>query len=411
MTYGLVLEGGGGRGGFHIGVWQALRELNIEINGVTGTSVGALHGALFALGKYDEAVKLWSNIQTTDVLDVDDKIFNELFHGKKKPDSLEAYLVFLKDVLGNKGFNITPLKKLIATHMNEDELRKSNIDFGFVTVSLTDHKPLEVFIEDIGKGKIEDYLLASSFLPVFREEQLDGKKFIDGCFFDNLPIRLLMKKGYRKIIVVHLNGFGLRKKVDESNLEVIHIYPSGNLGSSLLFHPLQSRQNIQMGYLDALKAFGKLFGNRYYFANVPSEEEIFSWFLQLPRDYICEMAWRIYKKQGNVKRILLERLIPQLARLLNLSSEASYQLIYLSLLEYGAQKIGLLRLKIYDFQVFQEMVIHKFTAYGTDKINVQNEESNLPSMHFLKNKRKWILFQWFMLLQKNPCVIPLSTLE
>ena len=91
MTYGLVLEGGGGRGGFHIGVWQALRELNIEINGVTGTSVGALNGALFALGKYDEAVKLWSNIQTTDVLDVDDKIFNELFHGKKKPDSLEAY--------------------------------------------------------------------------------------------------------------------------------------------------------------------------------------------------------------------------------------------------------------------------------------------------------------------------------
>ena len=147
---------------------------------------------------------MWSNIQTTDVLDVDDKIFNELFHGKKKPDSLEAYLVFLKDVLGNKGFNITPLKKLIATHMNEDELRKSNIDFGFVTVSLTDHKPLEVFIEDIGKGKIEDYLLASSFLPVFREEQLDGKKFIDGCFFDNFPIRLLMKKGYRKIIVVHL---------------------------------------------------------------------------------------------------------------------------------------------------------------------------------------------------------------
>ena len=123
------------------------------------------------------------------------------------------------------------------------------------------------------------------------------------------------------------------------------------------------------------------------------------------------MAWRIYKKQGNVKRIILERLIPQLARLLNLSSEASYQLIYLSLLEYGAQKIGLLRLKIYDFQVFQEMVIHKITAYGTDKINVQNEESNLPSMHFLKNKRKWILFQWFMLLQKNPCVIPLSTLE
>ncbi len=39
---GLVLQGGGAKGGYHIGVWKALRELDIEIGAVTGTSVGAL---------------------------------------------------------------------------------------------------------------------------------------------------------------------------------------------------------------------------------------------------------------------------------------------------------------------------------------------------------------------------------
>ena len=237
MPYALALEGGGGRGSFHIGVWKALRELGMEITAVTGTSVGALNGALIALGKYDEAIELWSNIQTKDVLDVNDEIFNELLHGKRKLDSIESYISFLKDIFDHKGLNITPLKNMITKYMDEDELRKSPIDFGFVTVSITDRKPLEVYVEEIAEGKIQDYLLASSCLPVFQSEELDGKHFIDGCFFDNLPIHLLVKKKYKKIIAVHLNGFGLKQKVKEDELEMIHIYPSGKLGSSLLFHP------------------------------------------------------------------------------------------------------------------------------------------------------------------------------
>lgn len=38
--YGVVLQGGGTKGSYHIGVWKALRELGIEIGAVTGTSIG-----------------------------------------------------------------------------------------------------------------------------------------------------------------------------------------------------------------------------------------------------------------------------------------------------------------------------------------------------------------------------------
>ena len=55
----LVLGGGGSRGAYEIGVWQALREMDIDIHIVTGTSIGAINGAAIAQGDYDMAVRMW----------------------------------------------------------------------------------------------------------------------------------------------------------------------------------------------------------------------------------------------------------------------------------------------------------------------------------------------------------------
>ncbi len=68
--YGVVLQGGGTKGSYHIGVWKALRELGIEIGAVTGTSIGgALNGGAFiAQNMYDEALKVWENINSMTLL-------------------------------------------------------------------------------------------------------------------------------------------------------------------------------------------------------------------------------------------------------------------------------------------------------------------------------------------------------
>ena len=42
---GLVLEGGGAKGAYHIGAYRALSELGIQIDGVVGTSIGAINAA------------------------------------------------------------------------------------------------------------------------------------------------------------------------------------------------------------------------------------------------------------------------------------------------------------------------------------------------------------------------------
>ncbi len=68
MKKGLVLAGGGSRGAYQIGVWQALRELDFQIQAVAGTSVGALNAAMVAQDDFEGALALWERLTTGDVL-------------------------------------------------------------------------------------------------------------------------------------------------------------------------------------------------------------------------------------------------------------------------------------------------------------------------------------------------------
>ena len=69
---GLVLAGGGARGSYQIGVWRALDELGWTAGAVTGTSVGCLNGAMYALGQYETARDMWLTIHSGDVMELPD---------------------------------------------------------------------------------------------------------------------------------------------------------------------------------------------------------------------------------------------------------------------------------------------------------------------------------------------------
>jgi len=109
------------------------------------------------------------------------------------------------------------------------------MDFGIVTVSLTDKKPMEFFKEDIPEGKLTDYIMASTNHPTFKREMVDGKLFLDRAFHNNLFIKLLYDKGYRNIIVIRLYAIGRVRKVKRKDLEVTYIEPSEKLCYTLDF--------------------------------------------------------------------------------------------------------------------------------------------------------------------------------
>ena len=62
-TYAIALEGGGARGAYEIGAWKAWRRTGIKYNAVSGTSVGALNGALMAMRDLPRAETAWNDMR------------------------------------------------------------------------------------------------------------------------------------------------------------------------------------------------------------------------------------------------------------------------------------------------------------------------------------------------------------
>ena len=57
--YAIALEGGGARGAWQVGAWRALEEAGVRYNAVSGTSVGAINGALMAMRDLKQAEQIW----------------------------------------------------------------------------------------------------------------------------------------------------------------------------------------------------------------------------------------------------------------------------------------------------------------------------------------------------------------
>ena len=143
----LVLAGGGARGSYQVGVWRALMELDWHPQIITGTSVGSLNGAMFVLDQYETARDMWLAIR-----------------------------------------------------------------FGLVTVEQRGLKPRELTLDEIPAGKVKDYLMASAAcFPALRAREIDGVKFLDGGYSDNMPTGLAKRMGADELVCVDLEGVGITR--------------------------------------------------------------------------------------------------------------------------------------------------------------------------------------------------------
>lgn len=250
---GLSLEGGGAKGAFHMGAIQAFLEAGYEIGGITGTSIGALNGAVIAQGDFEAGFQWWNSVNNASLFDLDQPQVQKLLNKKIDKDSLRYFSAKLKDIIGNKGLDTKNMRRMLHGIIDEEKLRNSPIDFGIVTVSLSELKPLELYKEDIPKGQMLDFLMASANLPVFKLEPIDGKYYIDGGFYDNCPINLLNRKGYDHIIAIRTMGIGITRKPRNPNMQVTYLIPSENLGHTFNFDQKSIQHDLQLGYHDAQK--------------------------------------------------------------------------------------------------------------------------------------------------------------
>ncbi|MHC1772252.1 MAG: patatin-like phospholipase family protein [Flexilinea sp.] len=261
-AYGLVLSGGGTKGAYEIGAWKALKKMGIPIRGIAGTSIGAINGALILQEDQQKSEQIYRNIHMSDILGTTDS-----FDPQKSLFSIDNMRGLVKEYLMQKGLDNAPLKNLIESNIDLDKIYGSDMDFGIVAYSLRDFTVVEKFKEDIPKDEMVNSLLASASFPIFKPQKVKGKQYVDGGVYDNMPINMLIKKGYKRIIVIDIAGMGIKRRLEKKkDIYVKMIRCSEDLGGTFEFDSKKITRNLQMGYLDTLKAFQKLQGHYYYFS-------------------------------------------------------------------------------------------------------------------------------------------------
>lgn len=347
---GLVLEGGGTRGAYHIGAIQALMEQGITFDIVTGTSIGAINGAMVASGRFDVLKDLYMNIEPSQIIQGSEAIYQYLSQQDFSARHLGDYGRALSETLIGGGFDISPLRQLLTDNIDEAALRAGHTKFGLVTVDLQEYKAKELLLDEIPEGELIDYIIASAYLPVFKA---DKRVFLDGGFYNNVPLDLLLRGGeVDHVYVIRTMSIGRHQSL-ERDVAMTVITPSVNLGPTLLINRERIQENIRMGYFDTLRHLKDYKGQRYCLSDVP-EDYFFHLFAGLSDDRIRQIGQRLGETAVmHPKRYLFEILIPALEKILDLRHK-SYEEIGLELFERFALEREIDRYRVLSFNEFEQ---------------------------------------------------------
>ncbi|WP_319482236.1 patatin-like phospholipase family protein [uncultured Draconibacterium sp.] len=189
----LVLSGGAARGMAHIGVIEELEERGYNITSVAGTSMGALVGGIYALGKLPEFKKWAIALERHDMFRMVDFSFggNGLIKGEKVLSKIQE---FVPDAL----------------------IEDLPIDFSATAVDLKHSKEV-VFT----KGSLFNAIRASIAIPsVFTPITSNDMVLVDGGVMNNLPISNVKRNEGDLLVAVHVNAAApLPHHFDEENSE------------------------------------------------------------------------------------------------------------------------------------------------------------------------------------------------
>jgi len=174
----LVLGSGGARGYAHIGVIEELLRQKYEIVSISGSSMGALIGGLYACGKL-QAYKEW--VLTLEWIDVA-KLLDFSFDGGLI--SGEKVFAKISEIVGDIFIEELPINyTAVATNLNKQK---------------------ELWFQ---KGKLIDAIRASIAIPtIFTPKKIDNELYVDGGVLDPLPVAPTMADNSDMIIAVSLNG-------------------------------------------------------------------------------------------------------------------------------------------------------------------------------------------------------------
>ncbi|MES2627561.1 MAG: patatin-like phospholipase family protein [Bacteroidota bacterium] len=209
QTVGLVLSGGGGNALAHVGVIRALEENHIPIDYISGTSMGAIVGGLYAAGYSPDQLEVM--LTSPEFLaDVQGEISDEFvyFFKQPRPDASIAQVKFSKDkpLATTLPTNlVSPFAldfKMIEVFGGANAVAKENFDSLFVpfrcVASDITNKKIQIF----GSGQLNMAIRASATYPFYYKPVMTNDKLLfDGGLYNNFPVDVLIDQFNPDIII------------------------------------------------------------------------------------------------------------------------------------------------------------------------------------------------------------------
>lgn len=226
---GLVLSGGGAKGFAHVGVLKVLEKAGVRVDYVSGTSMGAVIGGLYASGYNAKELDSVLRVYDLDAL-VKDELPREVssFYQKENQAKYALSLPLHKGKIElptgvSKGQSVYNVFSKLTEHVHQvDDFEQLPIPFFCIATNLETGE--EVMLE---KGFLPEAIRASASFPgLLTPVDLKGQILVDGGIVDNLPIEKMKAKGVDVIIAVNVSA-GLRDIEDLNNLPEILMQIAG----------------------------------------------------------------------------------------------------------------------------------------------------------------------------------------
>jgi NTE family protein len=174
---GLALGGGAAKGMAHIGVLKAIEESDLEIEYISGTSIGALVASYYAFGKDIETLESISS----------EISFSSLIGFKLQKQGI---------------FSTTSIKEMVERDLGKVYIEQARIPLAICATDISTGEQVT-----LREGKLADAICASMAVPgVFIPVEINGKTLVDGGITENVPVSALEKMGAGITIAVDLNG-------------------------------------------------------------------------------------------------------------------------------------------------------------------------------------------------------------
>ncbi len=189
---GLALGGGVVLGAAHVGVLQAVKELDIRVDCIAGTSIGAFVAALYAFGKpWYDLKQIAVDLEWIDMASL----------------ALSQYGLLSNEKLG----------AIIRNIIGDVRFPEAEIPLGMTASDVVTGE--RVMLTD---GNVAEAVMASSCIPgIFKPVNISGKMLIDGGLIENVPIRLSREMGADIIIAVDLFTASHSHRTPENLVELL----------------------------------------------------------------------------------------------------------------------------------------------------------------------------------------------